>query len=297
MRDRQVVDALFHEAVAAIDADDPAALEKLLAEHPRLVRDRLKVPGEWLKSQIGPALDGFFKHPYLLWFLTEDAVRTGRLPASVAAMARLMIQTARRTGVHDLQKQLDTTLHFAVCSPIGRDDGRQLELLDVLIDEGASTDTAAEQALICGNASAANHLLARGAKPTLAAALVLERWEDVDRLAPHARPVDKQVALALAALNGKAAALARLLPLGVDLDAFSSGFYTHATPLHHAVWSGSLEAVRVLVEAGAVLTIRDRGERATPLGWAEYADSRPGASEGRQYREIADYLRAKGAPG
>ena len=99
-----------------------------------------------------------------------------------------------------------------------------------------------------------------------------------------------------AALNGKAEGLARLLPLGVDLNAFTSGFYTHATPLHHAVWSGSLEAVKVLVEAGANLATKDSAEHATPLGWADYAQSSSGpASRGEQYREIAAYLREKGA--
>jgi peptide-methionine (S)-S-oxide reductase len=139
-------------------------------------------------------------------------------------------------------------------------------------------------------------LLERGATLTLPAALCLERWNDVERLAPEASAADKQVSRGLAALNGKSEALARLLPLGVDLNAFTSGFYTHATPLHHAVWSGSLDAVKVLVEAGAKLTTRDRAEHATPLGWAEYAETLPEAkTRGKQYPEIAAYLHEKGA--
>jgi len=87
-----------------------------------------------------------------------------------------------------------------------------------------------------------------------------------------------------------------LLPLGVDLNAFTTGFYSHATPLHHAVWSGSLAAVKVLVEAGGNLTTRDRAEHATPLEWAEYAGTLPEAkTRGKQYTEIAAYLREKGA--
>jgi peptide-methionine (S)-S-oxide reductase len=296
VKDAKVLDELFRQAIAAIDAGDPATLERLLAEHPRLVRDRLKSPGEWLRRQIGGALDGFFKHPYLLWFVTEDAVRTGRLSENVAGVARVIIEAARRAGVADLQEQLDSTLHFTVCSPVGREDGRQLELLDVLIDAGASTDGAPVQAFICYNAGAARHLIERGARLTLPAALCLERWDDVERLGPEASAMDKQVALGLAALNGKAEPLARLLPLGVDLNAFTSGFYSHATPLHHAVWSGSLDAVKVLVEAGASLTTKDRAEDATPLGWAEYAASSPDAKSGaKQYSEIAAYLREKGA--
>ena len=145
------LDVLFREAVAAIDAGNVAALDRLLQQHPELVRDRLTEPGEWVRNQIGSALDGFFKNPYLLWFVTEDAVRTGQLSTNVGAIARTLIQAARRSGVPNLQQQLDSTLHFAVCSPIGRDNGRQLELLDVLIDAGASTEGAPVQAFICYN--------------------------------------------------------------------------------------------------------------------------------------------------
>lgn len=289
------IDALFREAVAAIDAGNVAALERLLRDHPELVRERLTEPGDWVRSQIGRALDGFFKDPYLLWFVTEDAVRTGQLSTNVGAITRTIIKAAKQAGVQDLQHQLDSTFHFAVCSPIGRDDGRQLELLDVLIDAGASTEGGPVQAFICHNEAAARHLFARGARLTLPAALCLGLWDDVAALAPDATAQEKQVALGLAALNGKAEALSRLLLLGVDLDAFTSGFYSHATPLHHAVWSGSLATVKVLVEAGAKLTTHDTAEDATPLGWAEYATTLPAAAtQGKQFREIAAYLRERG---
>ncbi len=298
VKDAELLDTLFRQAVSAVDAGDVAALERLLAEHPRLVRERLKSPGAWLRDQIGGALKGFFKHPYLLWFTTEDAVRTGKLSDNVGAIARAIIHAARREGVRDLQRQLDSTLNFAVCSPIGREDGRQLELLDALIDEGASIVGAPVQALICYNAAAAEHLLERGATLTLPAAVCLGRWDAVSRLALKASTTDRQVALGLAALNGKSEGLARLLPYGVNVNAFNTGFYTHATPLHHAVWSGSLDAVKVLVEAGASLGTKDKAERATPLGWAEYARTLPAAANpGKQYSEIAAYLREKGAAG
>jgi peptide-methionine (S)-S-oxide reductase len=297
VRDAKPFDDVFREAVSAIDAGDVVALERLLVEQPRLVSDRLKSPGRWLRDQIGGALDGFYKHPYLLWFVTEDAVRTGKLSANVAAIARAIIEAARKGNVKDLQHQLDSTLHFTVCSPIGRDDGLQLQLLDVLVDAGASIDGATDQALICYNHAAAERLLERGATLTLPTAVCLGRWDDVARLAPRASTDDKQIALGLAALNGTAEGLAKLIPYGVNLDAFTTGFYSHATPLHHAVWSGRLDAVKVMVEAGATLATKDKAERATPLGWAEYAATLPRATdEGKQYREIAAYLREKGAP-
>jgi peptide-methionine (S)-S-oxide reductase len=293
---REDLDRRFESAVRAIDAGDLAALERELAEYPALAHRRLEQPGKWLRRQIGPALDGFLKAPYLLWLLTEDAPRTRRLAPNVGALARAIIAKARAQAAPELQHLLESTLHFAVCSPIGRDDGRQLELLDALIDAGAALDGAPMQAMVCGNEAAAEHLLARGAPLDLQAAVSLGRWEALPRLARTATVAQKQMALALAALNGKTEGLRRLLPYGVELNEYSTGFYTHATPVHHAVWSGVLEAVQLLVEAGARLDFKDKAYGGTPLGWAEHALSGGAPDPTRQYAEIAAWLRARGAP-
>jgi peptide-methionine (S)-S-oxide reductase len=292
------LDSRFREVIAAFDADDLDGFERLVADHPAIAHQRLEDPGAWLRDQIGPALDGFLRAPYLLWLMTEDAVRTGKLPSQVAAMARAIVERARRDGRPTLQEMLDTTLHFTVCSPTGRDDGRQIELLDALIDAGASLDGAPMQAMICSNTAAAEHLLRRGAPLNLQAAVCLDRWDDVARLAPVAEQPAKQMALALAALNGNAEGLRRLLPYGVEVSAYSTGFYSHATPLHHAVWSGVLDAVKVLVDAGARLDIADTAYGGTPLGWALHAleEDDPG-TRGQQYAAIAEYLRGRGARG
>ena len=76
-----------------------------------------------------------------------------------------------------------------------------------------------------------------------------------------------------------------MIDFGVDLNAPCADLYSHATALHHAVYSGSLDGVKVLVEAGASLDTKDAIYEGTPLGWAEY---------GRQI-EIAEFLREKGA--
>jgi hypothetical protein len=303
MPDSESLDAVFRMAVSAIDAGDAVELARLLAAYPRLVSDRLDAPGAWLREVVGDALDRFFNAPYLLWFLAEDPVRNPELPENVAQLARTIIHAAKREGVASLKDQLDYTLHLAVCSPVGRDSGRQLELIDVLIDSGASMERrtrqaggVAVQALISGNIGAAEHLIQRGAILTLPAAVCLSRWEDFAYLARTATARDKQVALSLAALNGKARGLALLIGIGVDLNAYATGFYTHATPLHHAVCSGSLDAVKVLVEAGASLATQDTAWDGTPLGWAEYyLGESEGKARGAQYAEIATYLRGQGA--
>ncbi len=170
----------------------------------------------------------------------------------------------------------------------------QLELIDVLVDAGASPNGVPDNALVNGHVAAAERLLELGAEVTLPTAACLGRWGDVERLAPTTSARDKQMAFVLAALNGKAEALVRLMPHGVDVNAPSKALYSHATALHHAVCSGSLDAVKVLVEAGAKLTTKDSVHRGTPLGWAEhYISEQKQHDAALRYAAIAAYLRAK----
>lgn len=286
------LDQLFQQAVGLIGAGDVSALERLLTAHPELARERLAAPGPWLRDKIGGALDGFFKAPYLLWFVSEDAPVFGRLPKNIAEVARTILQSAQ--GAPDLQEQLDFTLKLVGWSGIAQRCGVQIELIDTLLEAGASSKGAADCALVNGHVAAAEHLVGRGAELTLASALCLGRWDDAQRLAATASDREKQFSFVLAALNGKAEALRWMLSAGVDVNKRSEDLYSHGTPLHHAVCSGSLEAVKLLVEAGAELDAKDSAWKGTPLGWAEhYVGESKGDNAKKQYPEIAAYLRAK----
>jgi len=286
------LDADFRIAVATMDGGDVAAVERLIAEHPELVRERLEAPGAWLRDQVGTALDGFFARPYLLWFVAEDPVRRGTLPRNITAVARAIIGAAQRGAVASLQEQLDYALKLVAWSWIARESGVQIELIDTLVDAGAAPDGVPDNALVNHNVAAAEHLVARGAPLSLSTALCLGRWDEVARLAPAAEARERQFALVLAALNGRAEALRRMLAIGVDPDGPSATLYSHATPVHHAVGSGSLESVRVLVEAGADIHRKDTVWGGTPLGWAEYYLHEPGDEARREeYAAIAAYLR------
>ena len=293
MGDFASLDAGFRDAVSAIDTGDVRELERILRANPALVRERLASPGPWLRDAVGGAADGFFQRPYLLWFVAEDPVRNGKLPPNIAAVAGAIIQAARREGATTLQEQLDYALTLVAWSWIARQCGVQIELIDVLVDAGAAIDGNQNQALVNGNFDAAEHLVKRGGDLTLAAAVCLGRWDDVDRLLTTASERQKQFSFVLSALNGRADALRRLIRAGVDLNAPSADLYSHGTPLHHAVASGSLESVEVLVEAGAEPGAKDSAWGGTPLGWAEhYLSEKPGDRHGKQYAEIAAYLRA-----
>jgi Ankyrin repeats (3 copies) len=297
MTDSAQLDSLFREAVTAIDAGDVATVERLTRTHPELVRERLERPGTWLRDKIGDALKGFFKRPYLLWFVAEDPVRNDTLPKNIADVARTIIDAAKREKVDSLQEQLDYALQLVGWSWVAHRCGVQLPLIDVLVDAGASTAGVPDSALVNGHVAAAERLLERGAPLTLATAVGVGRLDDIPRLAASTSTRDKQMALVLAALNGRAEGIVRLLQVGgVDVNAVSKDLYSHATPLHHAVCSGSLDAVKVLVNAGAKLTARDTIYRGTPLGWAEhYQGEQKDVEAERRYAEIAAYLTAKSA--
>ena len=77
-----------------------------------------------------------------------------------------------------------------------------------------------------------------------------------------------------------------LLDAGEDPNRYNpKPNHSHTTPLHQAVWSGHDAVVRLLVERGARLDIRDTIYNSTPLGWAEYGG----------HAEIAVYLRGQEA--
>lgn len=267
----EIADPLFRAAVAAIDTGDVPALERLLAAQPRLLCDRLEGYGE-----------GYFHRPYLLWFVAENPIRNGSLPANIGDVTRTILGAGERGGVESRPEQLDYALGLVSSGRIPRERGVQLELVDLLIGAGARPDGALMPALAHREAAAVERLLERGASLTLTAAVCTGRMDEAARLLAAASPSQRQAALAGAALFGRAPALRLLIAREVDVNAFSpADFHPHGTALHHAVDSGSLEAVRVLVEAGGDLEIRDRLHDGTALDWAQYL----------KRSEIAAYLR------
>lgn len=282
---------LFQRAVSLLDAGDVAALEQLLREHPELATARLEEPGEWLRSKVGNALEGFFERPYLLWFVAEDPVRADTLPPEIGRIAEAIIAAARRARPDFLQEQLDYALSLVSWSWVAARCDVQLDLIDILIDAGAAPGLNANNALVNRHVAAAERLIVRGGTQSLAAALCLGRWNDLPDLVAASTAEQRQFALVLAALNGNAEALTWMLANGAEVNTPSSALYSHGTPLHHAVCSGSLDAVRVLVKAGADLARKDTAWGGTPLGWAHHYIEEEASRPGADYAAIAELLR------
>jgi ankyrin repeat protein len=77
-----------------------------------------------------------------------------------------------------------------------------------------------------------------------------------------------------------------LLDAGEDPNRYNPvGGHSHSTPLHQAAAAGNEEMVRLLVERGARLDMKDILWHGTPAGWA--------AHEGKS--KVEQYLRAQEA--
>ena len=190
--------------------------------------------------------------------MAENPIRHGALPANIVEITRALLDAGAEGR--------DYALALVVSGRVPRDAGVQLGLIDALVDAGADPNCL-DPALAHRENDAAERLLERGARLTLVAAACLGREFD----AAAATPEERQVALAGAALHGRADALRALIAAGVEINAFNpESYHSHSTALHSAVDSGSADAVEVLLDAGADRTIKDTLFNGTPDDWFQY---------------------------
>lgn len=284
---RSPVHRFERAAEAAIDGD-LAALDELLRADPGLARAR-----STRVTCFDPPVHG----ATLLHYLAANGVEghRQRSPRNAVEVARrLFAAGAEPDATAGMYGGACTTLSLLVSSSHPAEAGVQVPLVHALVDAGASVEGAGtawvspvRTALVFGYPEAAEALVARGARvSTLSVAAGLGRTETVRALLPGADAGERHAALALAAQLGRAEAVALLLDAGEDPDRFNpQGLHAHATPLHHAALWGRMDVVRLLVERGARLDVRDRLWRGTPLGWARHG--------GRD--AVARYLEAAGA--
>jgi len=286
MKNSDITDPLFKIAVEAIDEGRITELQDLIAEHPELIKERLITFEE-----------GYFKDPYLIYFIADNPIRNGKLALDITDITRLLIKEVKRRSKENWKEQLNYTLGLVVTGSIPRECGVQIELADLLIDGGASPGGALG-ALAHGNTDAAKHLVKRGGELQLGTAVGLKySKKDILRLAANASDSEKTTALTVAAFYGDAEMISFLLSNGFKPDGYpdnKEGFHSHATPLHQAVYSGSLGAVKHLVKAGARLDRKDKIFGGTPLGWAKHMQTEAIDAEIKtKYKEIEIYLFSK----
>jgi ankyrin repeat protein len=280
--------ARFEAAVEAVIDGHVDGLAKLLRDHPELAHAR---------STRVTHFDPPVHRATLLHYVAANGVEgyRQRTPSNAVDVATTVLRaSAEVDALADMYGGQATAMSMLVSSGHPAKAGVQVALVNTLIDFGAAIEARGSgewtsplaTALAFGYLPAAQALVRRGARiETLPIAAGLGRLEDARRLLATASVLDRHRGTALAAQLGHVEILQMLLEAGEDPNRYNpKGNHGHSTPLHQAVWSGHAAVVRLLVERGARLDIKDTIYEGTPLGWAEYG--------GRQ--EIAEYLRTKG---
>jgi ankyrin repeat protein len=266
----------FERAVEAVIDGDLTTLKQLLRDDPDLIRAR-----STRVTHSDPPVHGAM----LLHYIAANGVEgyRQRSPANAADVARTLIDSgADPDALCNMYGGECTTMALLVSSSPPQNAGVQVPVLKVLIDAGASITPTGEgnwtspviTALVFGMTDAAKTLADRGAPiDSLAAAAGLGRIADVKKMLPAATADDRHRALALAAQLGEIEAVKILLDAGEDPNRFNPpGMHAHTPPLHQAVAAGHLDVVKLLIDRGARLDIRDTLYQGTPLVWAKYCD-------------------------
>lgn len=269
----------FENAVEAIVSGDLDSLQALLRDRPELIRAR----------------SARAHHATLLHYLAANGVEgvRQRTPPNAVEIARTLLDAgAEVDALADMYDERCTTMSMLVSSSPPAEAGFQGDLAELLLDYGAALEgrgskwhSALMTAMVFGFLDTARRLAARGAPVTmLAAAAGLGRVELVREMLPASSESERHEALALSAQLGQADVVRLLLDAGEDPNRHNPPrCHAHATPLHQAVAADHREVVRLMVERGARMDIRDTIYDGTPLDWAKYL--------GR--REIADFLAAR----
>jgi len=266
---QRIEEPAFRRAVQLLDAGDAAGLREHLKQHPNLARQRVVFEG-----------GNYFQNPALLEFVAENPVRHGTMPRNVVDVAKTILEVGVERDV------LNETLMLVATGSIPRVCRMQLPLIDLLCDHGADPGTAIEAAALHGELESVNALISQGARVTLPVAAALGRIEEFRRLNPGGDPRSRHLALALASQFGQVEIARLLLDAGEDPDRYNPiRGHSHTTPLHQAAGAGYFELVRLLVQRGARLDLKDILWQATPADWAKHAGN----------TEIETYLRAQEA--
>lgn len=263
----RIEDSLFRRAVDLLDAGDTACLRAHLKQHPHVVRQRVVFEG-----------GNYFRNPTLLEFVAENPIRHGTLPGNIVAVAEVILEAGAERSA------LNEALGLICSGRVPRECRVQLPLIDLLCDHGADPNIAIETAVVHGEFEAANALIRRGAQMNLPVAAALGNTEAVLQLLPDAGYVERHRAFALASQFGQVEIVRSLLDAGEDPNRYNPvGFHSHSTPIHQAALAGHDKLVRLLVERGARVDLKDVLWQGTPADWAKHAGK----------TEVEAYLRAQ----
>lgn len=288
----------FESAADAVVSGDAVTLERLLREHPGLVRTRST-------RDHGATL---------LHYVSANGVENyrQRSPANAAAItSRLLEAGAEVDAEANVYGGGATTLGLVATSAPPEIAGVQIGVIDVLLEHGARMERSGaagnRHALVrgClanGQGNAARYLADRGAPLDLIGAAGIGRLDAVETFfdeSGHVRATvteaDLREAFAFACGYGHTNVVTFFLDHGVAADAPLRLYGEGHTALHLAAYHAHVDVARQLVARGADVTIADKTWGTPPLAWAltgwhEGANREPG-----RYYEVAALLVAAGA--
>lgn len=269
---KRIEDVRFRRAVELLDAGDVNGLQVHLKKHPALVQQHVLFEG-----------GNYFRNPTLLEFVAENPIRNGSLPPNIVEVAKVILEA----GAKQNASALNEALELVSSGRVAREHHVQIPLIDLLCDYGADPNQAVNSAIAHAEFEAVNALRQRGTEINLLIAAAFGHMEDFNHLLPSASPEQRHQALALASQFGRTEIVKILLDAGENPCRYNPvGFQSHSTPLHQAAFAGHQEIVRLLVECGAYLAIKDTLWKGTPVDWAKYADN----------KQIAAYLEEREKP-
>src|SRR4051812_1097713 len=258
----------FESAVDAIVKGDMATLERLLREHPDLVRAR--------STREHKAT--------LLHYVSANGVEDFRqkTPQNIVEIARMLLDAGADVNAESNgYTPRDTTFMLTATSCHPADAGVQIPLLELLLARGAAIEWPPDSStvLAClhnGRGPAADFCAAHGARLDLEGAAgvgrvdVMREYVRLDgTLTSGATRQQMRDGLAWAAQFGKTEAARFLLDHGVPVNERLRHHGNGA--LHWAAYGGFPDTVQLLLERGAAVNDVDESFDGTPLGWALYA--------------------------
>jgi hypothetical protein len=258
--------------VDLLDQGDAEGLRTHLRQYPGVARQRVVFEGE-----------NYFRNPTLLEFVAENPIRHGTLPSNILALTEIIVDAGAE------RPALDETLGLVSSGRVPRECRVQVPLIDLLCDRGADPNTSLQTAAAHGELEALNALISRGARMDLPVAAALGQFERALELLPSSTPEDRHRAFALACQFGQIDILRALLDAGEDPNRYNPvGFHSHSTPIHQAAFARHDAIVRLLIERGARIDLRDLLWQGTPADWAKHAGNTELSSYLRPMKEIVD---------
>jgi ankyrin repeat protein len=254
----------FETAVDAIVSGDASKLKRLLRKNPELVR--MRSTREHRST--------------LLHYVSANGVEDFRqkTPTNVVEIARLLLEAGADVNAEsDAYGGRSTTLGLTATSCHPKNAGVQIELLELLIDYGATIDppdggSCVVGCLRNGRGQAAQYVASRGSRLDLEGAVGVGRLDVVQSffnhdgsLKPPSNDTQMTYGFGWACEFGYIAVLDFLLRKGVPVN---GKLRQGETALHRAALTAQLEAVKLLLEHGASIDVVDKTFQGAPLDWA-----------------------------